>query len=68
MADTLKDVGEHKGTYGDGHYEAIVQDDGGVTITTIFNNARQAHTVSLSRGKWDRLVAWVEWQRNNRVS
>jgi hypothetical protein len=30
MEDILKDVGQHVGTFGNGHYEATVQDDGSV--------------------------------------
>ena len=63
MVDTLKDVGLHSGTHGDGHYEATAQDDGGVVITTILDNATHTYTVNLSHAEWDRLVAWVEWQR-----
>ena len=63
MADTLTDVGQHNGTWGNGHYEANLRDDGGVTITTKLDNAAHTYTVSLSRAEWDRLVAWVEWQR-----
>jgi hypothetical protein len=63
MPTTLKDVGRHCGTSGDGHYEAAVHNDGSVEITTVFDNAQQAYTVYLSNTEWDRLVAWVEWQR-----
>ncbi len=63
MEDILKDVGQHAGTWGTGHYEANVLDDGSVIITTILDNAQHVYTVSLSRARWDRLVAWVEWQR-----
>jgi len=63
MTDTLKDVGRHIGTYGNGHYEATVQDDGSVIITTILDNAEHTYTVNLSEAEWDRLVAWVKWQR-----
>lgn len=63
MADNLKDAGQHIGTYGNGHYEATVQDDGSVIITTILDNAEHTYTVNLSQPEWNRLVAWVEWQR-----
>ena len=63
MADTLTDVGQHIGTWGNGHYEATIQDDGSVIITTILDNAPHTYTVNLSRSEWERLVAWVEWQR-----
>lgn len=62
MEDILKDVGQHVGTWGNGHYEATVRDDGGVVISTILDNAQHRYTVSLSRAEWDRLAAWVEWQ------
>lgn len=68
MADTLKDVGRHTGTYGNGHYEATVGDTGGVIITTVLDDAEQRYTVNLSRSEWDRLVAWVEWQRKKNIS
>ena len=60
MDETLEDVGQHRGTWGDGHYEATVQDDGRVTVTTKLDNAQHTYTVSLTRKGWDRLVAWVE--------
>ncbi|MBI2847149.1 MAG: hypothetical protein HYX82_04625 [Chloroflexi bacterium] len=63
MEDILKDVSRHVGTFGVGHYEAAVRDDGSVIITTILDNAQHTYTVNLSRAEWDRLVAWVEWQR-----
>lgn len=63
MEETLEDVGQHIGTYGNGHYEAKVQDDGSVIITTILDDAPHTYTVNLSRDEWGRLVAWVEWQR-----
>ncbi len=61
MTETLKDVGKHSGTYGDGHYEATVFDDGIVNITTILDNAPQTYTVKLTRDEWYRLAAWVAW-------
>ncbi len=63
MTDALKDVGKHEGTWGTGHYEANVQNDGSVIITTILDDAQHTYTVNLSHVEWDRLVAWVEWQR-----
>lgn len=63
MVEILKDVGQHRGTWGDGHYEATVRDNDYVVITTILDNAQHKFTVSLSPAQWDRLVAWVEWQR-----
>lgn len=63
MTDTLKDVGQHIGTWGNGHYEATIGDDGNVIITTILDDAQHTYTVNLSHAEWDRLVAWVEWQR-----
>ena len=59
----LKDVGQHV-QWGTGHYEAEVKANGNVIITTIYDTEKtQRPTVSLSRTEWDRLVAWVEWQR-----
>ncbi len=63
MAETLQDVGKHSGTWGDGHYEATVLDNGSVTITTILDNAQQTYTVKLTHGQWNRLAAWVVWAR-----
>jgi len=65
MSGTLKDVGKHIGTYGDGHYEATVLDDGSVKVTTIFDDPKKSgeFTVYLSRVAWDRLAKWVEFQR-----
>jgi hypothetical protein len=68
MAETLKDVGEHSGKSayppsGDGHYEATVESDGSVRITTVFDVGQHRPEVALPADRWDRLVAWVEWQR-----
>jgi len=61
MAETLKDVGQHKGSWGNGHYEATVYENGAVVITTILDNAQQTYTVSLSKEQWKRLATWVAW-------
>jgi hypothetical protein len=63
MGDRLKDVGIHIGTWSNGHYEAHIGNDGNVVITTLFESAKHEYHVSLSLREWDRLVAWVEWQR-----
>ena len=65
MGETLNDVGMHKGTWGDGHYESWITANGGVTIATVFNDPKKKgeNKVTLNRSEWDRLVAWVEWQR-----
>ena len=48
MTETLKDVGQHIGTYGNGHYEVTVYDDGRVVITTIWiMQSIHTYTVSL---------------------
>ena len=65
MADTLN-VGRHL-AYSSGYYEATVSNDGGVIIETKFHDTPQKHTVSVSRERWDRLVAWIEWQRQDRI-
>jgi hypothetical protein len=62
--DTLKDVGGHA-VYSTGHYEAILGADGSVTILTLFADPKQTRKVILSSVEWDRLVAWVEWQRKD---
>jgi hypothetical protein len=61
MMQVLKDVAKHSGTYGDGHYEVSISDKGSVTITTVFNNAQQVHTVTLTEDQWDRLSEWIDW-------
>lgn len=69
MAETLPDVGSHSGVgyySGPGHYEATVDDEGDVVIKTILDGAGPTYAVSLPSAKWDRLVAWVEWQRKNK--
>lgn len=48
---------------GDGHYEATIEDDGSIKIATVYNEGKQSPVVTLSPDRWDRLVAWVEWQR-----
>lgn len=67
MAETLKDVGNHPGSPyasdGAGHYEAAVESDGSVKITIVYGAAPHRPVVTLSPDWWDRLVAWVEWQR-----
>ena len=68
MTETLKDVGPHHGTglytySGDGHYEATLENDGSIKITTVFDVGQSRPAVTLSSDRWNRLVAWVEWQR-----
>ncbi len=68
MGECLKDVGIHHGTgiytySGDGHYEATIEDDGSVKITTVYDAGQHRPAVTLPPERWDRLVAWVEWQR-----
>ena len=67
MSDILKDVGKHGG-WGTGHYEAHINSTGSVIITTVLDSANQSYHVSLLPHEWDRLVAWVEWQRKKDVS
>ena len=73
MDNTLKDVGQHHGTglytyCGDGHYEATFESDGSVKITTVFDVSQSRPVVTLSPERWDRLVAWVEWQRKDKAA
>ncbi|MBN1366757.1 MAG: hypothetical protein JW967_02385 [Dehalococcoidales bacterium] len=67
MKETLKDVDIHSGSPyasdGTGHYEADVESDGSVIITIVYDKVRSKPIVTLSSDRWDRLVAWVEWQR-----
>jgi hypothetical protein len=65
--DNALNVCRHMGTWGDGNYVATIEDNGAVILTTIYDNANQKATVNLSRTGWDRLVAWVEWQRKNNI-
>lgn len=62
MVEVLDDVGIHD-EYGRGHYEARVLSDGMVVIYTKFDKRGPDHKVKLTPIQWDRLVAWVEWQR-----
>jgi len=64
--ETLKNVARHSGTWGNGHYEATVQDNGNVVITTILDNANQSYTVALTRDEWRRLAGWVEWAQGGK--
>jgi hypothetical protein len=63
MAESLDFVAKHVGSWSDGHYEARFADDGTITIITVFETAGHQYRVQLSPNEWDRLVAWVEWQR-----
>lgn len=65
MVEALKDVGNHNGTYGTGHYEARVLDDGSVKIETKLDGAAQEYTVYLTCNEWKRLAAWVEWAQSD---
>jgi len=65
MAETLKDVGQHIGTYGNGHYEVTVYEDGRVVITTILDDAKHTYTVSLRQDEWLRLASWVSWAQKD---
>jgi len=66
MAGTIT-IGTHFQGRGFADYKATVTDGEGVIIKTIFHDSNQKHTVDLSREEWDRLVAWVEWRRKDRV-
>jgi hypothetical protein len=59
----IADLGKHAGSWGDGHYEAEVTINGNVKVVTVYDNAPQTNTVTLSPDEWDRLVAFVNWQR-----
>lgn len=65
MTEILKNVGQHIGTWGNGHYEVAVYDDGRVVITTVLDEAQQTYTVSLRQDEWRRLAAWVTWAMGN---
>ena len=60
MVEILKNAGTHY-VYSGGHYEATVEDDGSVIISTVFESKQQKHTVRLTRDEWYRLAAWVAW-------
>jgi hypothetical protein len=50
--------------------KAAVMDNGGVKIWHHYEDIDQdRHEIILTDKEWDRLVAWVQWQRrNNEVS
>ncbi len=67
MAETLKDVGKHD-EWGKGHYEATVDTNGDVIITTVFEGVgagEQRPRVKLTRDAWRRLAAWVAWAQGD---
>ncbi len=64
MGEILKNVGPHS-VYSKGHYEATVSSDGTVIIYTEFGDPKTERKVTLPSAYWDRLVAWVEYQRKN---
>lgn len=59
--ETLKDVASYSGKLGKGHYEATVNDDGSVVMSTIIDGSPETHEVKLTRGEWERLATWVVW-------
>jgi hypothetical protein len=47
---------------------AELTNEGGVTIWFQFNDIGQRrHDITCNPEEWDRLVAWVEWQRKEAV-
>ena len=59
--------GKYIGSHQDGDYIATTKDDGGVDLAIVYEtHGKQGTTnptITLSQGQWDKLVAWVEWQR-----
>ncbi len=69
MSEILRDVGKHIGTWGDGHYESWIDNGGVIVIVTKFDDPKKkgGFTMTLSSAEWDRLVAWIEWQRKKSI-
>lgn len=61
-------VGRHIGTWANGDTLAEVYEDGSVHIWIEFDNPNKKDKpgMVMSPEIWDRLVAWVEWQRKNK--
>lgn len=61
-------VGRHIGTWADGYTWAEVYENGGVHFWIEFDNPNKKDKpgMVLSPETWDRVVAWVEWQRKNK--
>jgi hypothetical protein len=67
---TLKDAGKHSGYgigTGSGHYEVTIGAANQIIIKTVFDNpnATQSPIVQLNAEEWDRLAAWINWQRQD---
>jgi hypothetical protein len=62
MTERLGNAGVHS-AYGRGHYEATIEDNGNVTIVTVFETKQPKFTVTLTPDEWERLVAWVAWAK-----
>ncbi len=52
--------------YGTGHVMAEFTEQEKVNIRINYDNAKQHPTISTTPQEWDRLVAWVEWQRKDK--
>ena len=59
-------VGRHIGPYGDGDIMANLSENGIINIWINYDEAKQRPMVSVTSEEWDRLVAWVEWQRKDK--
>jgi len=61
-------IGRHFGTSAEGEMMAEVTETGNVDIWIEFDNPNKKGmpAIGMTPEQWDRLVAWVEWQRRDR--
>jgi hypothetical protein len=61
-------VGRHIGTCSDGDIWAEVNENGSVRFWIEFDNTNKKDKpgMVMPLEVWDRVVAWVEWQRKNK--
>ena len=61
-------VTTYQGYQADADIMARMNDDGGVTLWFWHKDINQdRHKFTCTPQQWDRLVAWVEWKRRDRV-
>ena len=49
--------------YGKGEVWASLSEEGMIDIWIKYEDAPQEPMISITPERWDRLVAWIEWQR-----
>ncbi len=61
------DVGRHIGAWANGKRWAEGTENGNIHIWAEFDNPNRIDKpgVTMFRKEWDRIVAWVEWQRKD---